>query len=456
MKRKQFFLILLVTIHFLTFGQTIQTLQLQPGPQDGIDCEIRTDMDWPINYEDDFISNAWTVQGNPFIQRSLLKFDLTAIPSGANIISAKLSLYCNTISGHHQLHAGNNSSYLLRILEPWNQNEVTWNTQPATTFDQSVILPQTTSQTEDYTDIDLTEMITFFHENPTQNYGFMLRLVEEIQLAAMVFSSSNHTQPEKRPMLTIEYSSCSFPPAFFKYVKLNNSNLVQFVVDSIDNADYWWDFGNDYYSKEGSPLFYYPEAGSYNVCLTVSNACGESTFCDSVDICVQEVFGNFSARVTEQYVEFTPHVLGDKIECFWDFGDGFYSDLQKPVHFYSTPGKYHVSLYASDFCNQLVYNDSIEIQELAPEFKPGNPLNVYPNPANGVINITYKNFPNGFQHLRVINFNGNQILDENHFRLRKNENGYSCDFTGMETGIYTIQIVTDVGIFTQKAVFVSN
>lgn len=456
--RNLFFLSFISLLSFIDFthAQTTETLFLRPGPEVGIDAEVRTDMDWPIWYEDDFIANAWTVQGNPFVQRSLIKFDLSALPANANVVSAKLSLYCNTSSGHHQLHSGNNSCSLLKIIEPWDQYQVTWNTQPNTTYEDSVVLQKTTYMVQDYTDIDITNMIRYFHQHPDENFGFMIQLIEELQLSAMVFSSSNHVDSTKRPSLTIQYDFCQSPDAAFKFVKLNNSNLVQFVIDSVDNANYWWDFGNGYYSTGGSPLFFYNIPGQYQVCLKVSNNCSENEFCDSIEICTEQISGSFNYKVLENQVSFEPITFHDKVDFFWDFGDGFFSNLDEPIHHYQESGYYNVCLYANNFCNQLIHCDTIYFNNIDNKPKNENIVNVYPNPSNGIVQINSEIINSNFKHIRIVNFNGTEILNENHYRLSKNAEGYSCDLRGMETGIYTVQVITDNGIYIQKAVIVKE
>lgn len=438
-------------------SQSLHTLQLRPGPEDGIDCEVRTDMNWPIWYEDDFIANAWTVQGNPFIERSLIKFDLSSLPEAAQIISAKLSLYCNTSTGHHQIHSGNNSCYLLRIVEPWNQYEVTWNTQPATTFEDSIIIQQSSNQVQDYPEIDVTNLINYFYHNPESNHGFMLQLAEEVQYAAMVFSSSNHFDAEKRPLLTIEYSSCSVPVSKFIYRFSENQNEVRFYADTTGNCDYWWNFDNGYYSDLESPIFTFPENGIYNVCLTMTNECGASTSCQSINL-----YGNpfleagFTYKIDGNFVTFTPKDSFENTAYLWDFGDGFQSILNSPTHFYSEIRNYKVCLTVTDNSYSIKSCDSIIFVDNDQKTRNSEVLSVFPNPTSGEISI----FKNGnsaeFKSIKVINFNGTEILDQDHYRLKKTDRGFNCDFTGMESGIYTIHIVTDMGVFTQKAIVLSK
>jgi len=88
---------------FQTGGQTVLTLQLGPGA--GIDApmiSIQPDSNYGNDLSD--MCCAWTFGGEFGIDRSLLKFDLTQIPSSAIIINAKLSLYY--FQGSATGHAG--------------------------------------------------------------------------------------------------------------------------------------------------------------------------------------------------------------------------------------------------------------------------------------------------------------------------------------------------------------
>ena len=236
-------LLFLFLINIQLKSQTIETISIRPGPENGFDAEVRTDINHPIWNDDDFISNAWTVGGNPFIQRSLIKFDLSVIPDGAQIVNARLSLYCNTTSGHHQLHAGYNASFLYMIISDWDQYQVVWDNQPSTTNENSILLPQSDYQTQDYTDINVTSQIAYFYHDPELNYGFMLQLEEEYQYAAMVFASSNHLNPEKRPNLVIDYIPCAAPDTNFSYMLLEDLRSVSFELDPEESNSYWWNFG---------------------------------------------------------------------------------------------------------------------------------------------------------------------------------------------------------------------
>jgi hypothetical protein len=142
------------------------------------------------------------------LSRSLISFDLSAIPANAVIVSAKLSLYglpsTNTIVQGNQ---GANNLLVQRVLDNWNQTTVTWNTQPATTTSGQIELPPTTSAYNyDVTDIDVTQLVKDMRTlTPDKTAGFCLRLKTEANWRSVIFASTRHNNASKRPKLKIIY-----------------------------------------------------------------------------------------------------------------------------------------------------------------------------------------------------------------------------------------------------------
>jgi len=437
-------------------SQNTETIILRPGPEDGFDAEVRTDMNYPIWLDDDFISNAWTVGGNSFVQRSLLKFDLASIPIGSEITSARLTLFCNTTSGHHQLHYGYNTSYLLRITSDWNQRQVVWDSQPTTTLENAVILPQSQYQTQDYTDIDLTAPIDFYYKNPALNFGFMLQLVEEQIYAALVFASSNHVNPEKRPLLVIEYIPCEKPDTSFAYTWVEDQTTVNFSVNQDDKTDYWWDFGNGYYSDLPQPVFTFQQAGKYNVCLMVSNDCDTLINCDTVNVCNSPV-SEFSYQTDGNMVSFLPFEIEDGNQYLWDFGDGFMSNLVQPDHFYNSTGQYLVCLTVSNSCASIQLCDTIKLNAIgAVDLQSENGVKIYPNPSNGRFNISSGNGSIEFRNLLVFSTD-KKLVHKIDIPFELNNSGLiQCDLSVLEEGVYLIQMETNIGLIYRKIVLLSN
>jgi hypothetical protein len=184
---------------------------LQPGAE-GIDAII-----WSCTPDDpnpnttNFQAMAWTWDALGFpsgVRRSLVKFDLSSIPSGAIIEKAELSLFSHTNSpdGFHSSLSGSNEGVLERITSNWVENEVTWNNQPSCTSENSVVLDQSTIETQDYIDMDVTEMVKLMNADQLSNYGMMIKLKTEDYYRRLIFASSDHEDESIRPKLVIYYS----------------------------------------------------------------------------------------------------------------------------------------------------------------------------------------------------------------------------------------------------------
>ncbi len=161
---------------------------------------------------DEFSAVAWTNSGDETTTRSLIEFDLTAIPSTAVVSDAKLSLYNNSnpasgnMGGSHSTSSGSNASYLSKITSGWVESTCTWSNQPSTTTVGQVSLSPSTSAHQDFLNINVTSLVQEMVANPSQNFGFMFQLAMEDYYRGLIFASSDHSNPQLRPKLEICYS----------------------------------------------------------------------------------------------------------------------------------------------------------------------------------------------------------------------------------------------------------
>ncbi|SDK34622.1 hypothetical protein SAMN05421823_102515 [Catalinimonas alkaloidigena] len=187
-----------------------QTLVLQPNSVDGKDALVN--LQYPnTNYgqSERLQSLSWTIDGSNVILRSYLAFDLSGVPVGSQITSAKLSLFAyhdGTLpSEGHSHQSGSNSAYIQRVTTFWDEETITWNNQPSYSIGNQVVLPQDTSALQDYVGIDVTGLIQDIKNNPAEGHGMVISLVEESPYRGLSFASSDHDVKEKRPMLTVTY-----------------------------------------------------------------------------------------------------------------------------------------------------------------------------------------------------------------------------------------------------------
>ena len=117
-------------------------------------------------------------------------------------------------------------------------------------------------------------------------------------------------------------------------------------------ALWFWDFGDGTTSISQNLIHTFDVPGAYEVRLQVTNDGGSDweNRTDFITVTNQTPVANFSANVTSGpvplSVSFNDTSTGSGIALwFWDFGDGTTSDVKHPVHLYTIPGTFNVSLY---------------------------------------------------------------------------------------------------------------
>lgn len=133
-----------------------------------------------------------------------------------------------------------------------------------------------------------------------------------------------------------------------------------------DVVSYSWDFGDGSFSDAANPSHNYTEAGSYEVCLTITTAGGcTSVHCELVEITAGggDCEADFEFTDTGLDVHFFETADGagaDIISYTWTFGDGAVGTGMDPWHTYTDAGTYVVCLTivtadgcTSTFCDEV-------------------------------------------------------------------------------------------------------
>ncbi|WP_437744042.1 DNRLRE domain-containing protein [Sorangium sp. So ce1504] len=163
-------------------------------------------------------AGLWTSSDVKYTNRSLFRFDLSTIPAGSTIERARLSLYAdpdarlygqgtsNGLSPGHATLGGSNAFLLQRVTSAWQENTVTWANQPTTTTLNQVLLPQSTSDGQDYERVDVTALVRDMLSAPANNHGFLMRLQDEVvKWREVSFTSSDHATAARRPKLEVVF-----------------------------------------------------------------------------------------------------------------------------------------------------------------------------------------------------------------------------------------------------------
>ena len=144
---------------------------------------------------------------------------------------------------------------------------------------------------------------------------------------------------------------------------------IHFTDASTGSVDSWlWHFGDGGTSTDQHPIHIYQDTGYFNVTLIVSNnGCRDSLHFDKY-IYIKPPIAKFSdssgcgSRFTRKFIDKSIGAL----RWYWQFGDGSTSNDQNPVHTYSVPGAYTVTLTVSnDTCEHTIAKEVIVIAERA-------------------------------------------------------------------------------------------
>ncbi len=144
-------------------------------------------------------------------ERTLIRFDLTAIPANATVTRATLNLFCwyRSIQSSVTAHA-------YPVLVPWSESEATWNERsagvpwnsagcgdPLSDYDASQGVSTTLGFTSRFYEWDITGMVQQWVANPGSNMGLLL--VCSGTSAEYQFRTSEIVSADQRPYLELAY-----------------------------------------------------------------------------------------------------------------------------------------------------------------------------------------------------------------------------------------------------------
>ena len=224
---------------------------------------------------------AWTCnsQGVPNCNfREYFKYKLSQIPTNAVVVSANLYLYAkiNSTLGivGSPTYGTDNAVSISRVITPWDTSGIGfgWGNQPATTNENQVILPTSTSTTQDYV-ADLKNLVQFWVNNPDSNFGMKMKIINETYYKSMIFHSGTSVDAVKPRLEICYWTEEQFPKVWgYTYYDANNNGTkdsaefyTPYTKIQLSNGAFTFSDVNGYYEISSSSL------GNYTLDVTAPN-----------------------------------------------------------------------------------------------------------------------------------------------------------------------------------------
>ena len=200
--------------------------------------------------------------------------------------------------------------------------------------------------------------------------------------------------------------------------------IVQFydsTFKAAPGATWLWDFGNGTTSNMKNPQAYYPEHGTYNVSLTVSNPGGYGMTMTAeayvtvypLPVAIMTVLPNREVFLMDNPIGFFDQSFGNPVKWSWSFGDGDTSDQASVYHNYSDTGVFNVSMFvANEFgCKDSAFTTVV----VRPEMHIFIPSAFTPNNdgRNDVFAIQSVGILDGSYRIRIFDRWGEEIFFSN-------------------------------------------
>ncbi|MBM7861010.1 DNRLRE domain-containing protein [Lentzea nigeriaca] len=150
------------------------TISVEPTSNSGQDAQIWSDTP-TRNDGADYRLSVGT--DNTGIARSLVKFDMSVVPAGTNLTSAKLRMYYD-----NELHVGTNDVTMeaRRVTAAWAESTVTWNSSN-TAFAEAGLSTavKRANVTQVWNEWDVRNIAQSWVSGSAQNHGFMVKATDE-------------------------------------------------------------------------------------------------------------------------------------------------------------------------------------------------------------------------------------------------------------------------------------
>lgn len=229
------------------------------------------------------------------------------------------------------------------------------------------------------------------------------------------------------------------PVALFNPENQPGTMGYQFFDLSFNNPESWlWNFGDGTISTEQLPTHTFAEAGTYNVCLVVTNTEGSNAYCQELEVTVMQApEAAFSYTTQNTIAFFTDESTNSPTSWSWDFGDGTTGEGEEPFRFYIEAGVYNVCLTATNSVGSDTYCEDIMVGTVATNnLDFGFDYQLSPNPASSDITFQFEEMIPNNLIIDIYDVAGRRM----DFSKTESTNGISISVQDFSSGIYFYQL----------------
>ncbi|MEO0471121.1 MAG: PKD domain-containing protein [Bacteroidota bacterium] len=184
------------------------------------------------------------------------------------------------------------------------------------------------------------------------------------------------------------------PPVISAFADQTTSCALPFAVqfsDSSFGANQWiWDFGNGDSASIPNPLYTYTTPGVFTASLIVSDSVSGCSDEQSFQISAFDTQVSFSALDSVGCAPFTVNfssMFQFTTNLNWDFGDGNTGGGASPIHTYTEPGVYDVTLIALN--NQGACTDTVVVPAMITVLGPSVDFLADPDSGCTPLNVQF-------------------------------------------------------------------
>ncbi|MCJ7698509.1 MAG: DNRLRE domain-containing protein [Thermoplasmata archaeon] len=243
------------------------------------------------------VSNTFGNNSSGWERDILLYFNISMIPTYAQITTATVSLY---YYGYEDTNPAYRVLSLHQITRPWDTKNVTWKTRP--TAAQHNISYARIPATVGWMTWDVTTETQRMINNPTANLGWQLADKNPWQAynIPLIKFKSKETQTTYYPYLEIQYTIPLIISTTGPDDGYTNTNIIMngtILCGGTPPYTYHWEFGDGTPTSYRNTTHTYTTAGCYTITLSVQDSTGKTTSTTTAAI--------IKENTTEPYIKIT-------------------------------------------------------------------------------------------------------------------------------------------------------